>query len=223
MCGHSSRARKVRCDAGQPRCQNCTRRSEDCDYIVRKQRGPDKQPGTRVRTWRRKPAGYIDPQVAQKAKRRKNEQFEHLHRAMPEGVRNTTPMRSVSEDFDSVSPPSTNSLPNDPYPVLFEHHNTSWDLNNTASYTSDIEEPIRALGSLPHTPLYPSSTQTNHVRYGPSRIYNDIPRGPSVIFNKDTWWDNLLQMHCENPSQSAQKILQDVTFLCVKLPFIALS
>jgi hypothetical protein len=52
-----SRARKIRCDSTRPTCHNCTRRSSNCEYdAAPKRRGPDKRPGTRTRTCKKKPS-----------------------------------------------------------------------------------------------------------------------------------------------------------------------
>lgn len=159
---------------------------------------------------RRKPAGYGDLLVEQRTRRKRDENSDELFRTMPKSVRSATGTRTASEGFDSTSS-STSSLPNGPYTMPVEDPNLPWDFNDSMSYNSDIEPPIEALRFPPHT------TQTDHGHFGPSHMFNDIPRGPSVIFNKDTWWDNLLQIYCEDPSQSAQKILQDVTFSYVNL------
>lgn len=48
------------------------------------------------------------------------------------------------------------------------------------------------------------------------QILNDpsyIPRGPSVNFSKQIWWENLLQLYSDDPSLSAVKIYQDISFL----------
>lgn len=40
-----------------------------------------------------------------------------------------------------------------------------------------------------------------------------IPRGPSSSFHKQTWWDGLLSLYSEDPSQSALNIFYDLDFL----------
>ena len=52
----SSRARKIRCDSTRPGCNNCARRNNQCEYdSVPKRRGPDKRPGTRQRSCKKRP------------------------------------------------------------------------------------------------------------------------------------------------------------------------
>ena len=67
-----SRARKIRCDSTRPGCDNCARRSSQCEYdAVPKRRGPDKRPGTRRRSCKKRPIeGEETPAVR---KRRKTE------------------------------------------------------------------------------------------------------------------------------------------------------
>ena len=57
-----SRSRKIRCDSTRPTCNNCTRRSNECEYdLVPKRRGPDKRPGTRQRSCKKRPADGSTP------------------------------------------------------------------------------------------------------------------------------------------------------------------
>lgn len=42
-----------------------------------------------------------------------------------------------------------------------------------------------------------------------------IPRGPSASFHKQTWWDCLLSLYTEDPSQSAVNVYRDLNFLWV--------
>jgi hypothetical protein len=45
--------------------------------------------------------------------------------------------------------------------------------------------------------------------------YTPIPRGPSMEFTKQTWWENLLDCYSSDPQHSSKKILQDLHFLSV--------
>ncbi|KAF6765530.1 hypothetical protein DFP72DRAFT_204488 [Ephemerocybe angulata] len=50
------RSRKIRCDSTRPGCNNCARRNNQCEYdAVPKRRGPDKRPGTRQRSCKKRP------------------------------------------------------------------------------------------------------------------------------------------------------------------------
>ncbi|KAL5524436.1 hypothetical protein ACEPAF_9576 [Sanghuangporus sanghuang] len=51
MACHQCRGRKIRCDAARPACSNCVRRREECRYDEKpRRRGPDKVPGSRMRS-----------------------------------------------------------------------------------------------------------------------------------------------------------------------------
>jgi len=70
------RSRKIRCDGAKPTCHNCGRRSSECKYdAVPKRRGPDKKPGARQRTVKKKDGDSpTDDKVALKKKRRKSDE-----------------------------------------------------------------------------------------------------------------------------------------------------
>lgn len=73
ICCHCSRARKIRCDSTRPTCHNCTRRGNECEYdAVPKRRGPDKRPGTRQRSCKKRPS-EADASGAVAKKKRKTE------------------------------------------------------------------------------------------------------------------------------------------------------
>jgi hypothetical protein len=56
-----SRSRKIRCDSARPTCNNCVRRANVCEYDTQtKRRGPDKKPGTRKRSCKKRPPPLLD-------------------------------------------------------------------------------------------------------------------------------------------------------------------
>ncbi|KAI9508507.1 hypothetical protein F5148DRAFT_890384 [Russula earlei] len=61
------RSRKIRCDSTRPNCQNCIKRGNECVYDkVPKRRGPDKRPGTRKRSCKKRQSDGSDPQPKKK-------------------------------------------------------------------------------------------------------------------------------------------------------------
>ena len=71
------------------------------------------------------------------------------------------------------------------------------------------------LSSLdPSVPIVINST-TSPLFEGFAGQPNPIPRGPSMEFTKQTWWENLLDYYSDDPHHSAKKILQDLHFLSV--------
>jgi len=68
-----SRARKIRCDSTRPVCNNCVRRSNECQYdAAPKRRGPDKRPGTRQRSCKKRPADGSAPPPPPPSKRKRS-------------------------------------------------------------------------------------------------------------------------------------------------------
>jgi Zn(2)-Cys(6) binuclear cluster domain-containing protein len=63
----TSRSRKIRCDSTRPNCQNCVKRGNECVYDkVPKRRGPDKRPGTRKRSCKKRQSDGSEPQPKKK-------------------------------------------------------------------------------------------------------------------------------------------------------------
>ena len=68
--GIYSRSRKIRCDSTRPKCQNCLKRGNDCVYDkVPKRRGPDKRPGTRKRSCKKRQSDGSEPNQPKKQRR----------------------------------------------------------------------------------------------------------------------------------------------------------
>ena len=68
--GVYSRSRKIRCDSTRPKCQNCLKRGNDCVYDkVPKRRGPDKRPGTRKRSCKKRQSDGSEPNQSKKQRR----------------------------------------------------------------------------------------------------------------------------------------------------------
>jgi len=101
---YSSRSRKIRCDSTRPVCHNCTRRSNVCEYdSAPKRRGPDKRPGTRQRSCKKRPA---DGTPAPPPKRRRT--LNHEDSQSP-SLSPSTSITRVRNDFESR--PSSSRYP----------------------------------------------------------------------------------------------------------------
>nr|QWQ79357.1 Zn 2Cys6 transcription factor [Sanghuangporus sanghuang] len=101
------RARKIRCDSTRPSCNNCIRRQNECQYdAVPKRRGPDKRPGTRQRSCKKRPA---DGSMPVKKKQKKN----NGDASVPPSAISSPPVTVKSEDSnrDSDERPSGGVLP----------------------------------------------------------------------------------------------------------------
>jgi hypothetical protein len=249
-----SRLRKVRCDSGRPMCTNCTRRSDPCEYdAAPKRRGPDKEPGTRLRLYKKRPedvptsskrvakftgnessssnsAEQHELQGPQRTPRRKQESglSRKQHRG---GGLLVTPSPSV------IPHPQTGQVPT---PGL-----TDDDLDTTLRLVGfeSLERLLRIAKDedfvtvsetcIPGVNGHYMDWKSNHMSAGHERIskmgiYSPanghiselvaetyIPRGPSSSFHRQTWWDSLLPLYSDDPTQSALKIFQDLSFLWV--------
>ena len=68
--GVNSRSRKIRCDSTRPKCQNCLKRGNECVFDkVPKRRGPDKRPGTRKRSCKKRQSDGSEPNQPKKQRR----------------------------------------------------------------------------------------------------------------------------------------------------------
>lgn len=104
----SSRARKIRCDSTRPVCNNCLRRSNECHYdTVPKRRGPDKRPGTRQRSCKKRPSDGSAPLPPPKRKRPARPDESPTVRIKP-AMEST--YRSPSRHTDDLATPQINSL-----------------------------------------------------------------------------------------------------------------
>ncbi|KAG7091633.1 hypothetical protein E1B28_010654 [Marasmius oreades] len=103
------RSRKIRCDSTRPMCSNCVRRSNACEYdAVPKRRGPDKRPGTRQRSCKKRPAtdSTVSNATQPPAKRKK---IDSLSVTLPsqtpskENMAENEPTRRRSQEFSQAS------------------------------------------------------------------------------------------------------------------------
>lgn len=232
----------------RPICKNCTRRSEPCEYdVVPKRRGPDRQPGSRHRLYRKKPEYATPPKRLGKPTKegtvgqhelqgphrtaRKRVGFRPSATNPPNAIERRSPSTSTS---NGVAPPPQIQHPSPPTcddrdldatlrTVGFESLESLLRLTehefptDTSGIRSTIGLGVRqswtALAPLqtPGTGIY--STATDDHLFEPLNPEAYIPRGPSALFHKQTWWDNLLSLYSEDPSQSVVYVYRDLNFL----------
>jgi len=261
-----SRSRKVRCDSVRPKCGNCTRRATDCDFdVVPKRRGPDRVPGTRHRSCKKRPVAAdiqgnllltqsittgtqelctsdgsdTDPRQSKKrksglvrnatnrplsARTQPPPPEERPEPSMGDTIRGA--LLFVDEDDTVFEPPpavvpwrgqaQARSLISQPNSSHFNIMDEAFDILHTMnSITSDFFNVGRStdLSSLdPSVPIEINCTPPPSFE-GFAGQYIPIPRGPSMEFTKQTWWENLLECYSCDPQHSARKILQDLHFL----------
>ena len=260
-----SRSRKVRCDSVRPICGNCTRRATECEFdAVPKRRGPDRAPGTRHRTCKKRPMPVdfqenpllaqsiptgpqkrgtshgldTDPRQLKKRKsglvgnatnrvldvRAEPSPEERPEPSMGDTIRGA--LLFVDEDdtlfesppmvvpwrgqkqaraFTSQSLPSHFNIADDAFDILHVMNSITPDFFNVGKSTD--------LSSLdPSLPIVINSAPTPFLDGFPEQDI-PIPRGPSMEFTKQTWWESLLECYSNDPQHSSKKILQDLHFL----------
>ena len=261
-----SRSRKVRCDSMRPKCGNCTRRATNCEFdAVPKRRGPDRVPGTRHRSCKKRPTvdsqGNLelarsstgtqkrcnsdgsDTDLRRLKKRKSQPVGSATNRSLnsralqpppesrPEPSMDDTIRGAfiyVDEDdtvFESLPtvvswqgqtqarslppPPSSShfNITDEAFDILHTINNLTPDFFNVGKFTD--------LSSLsPSVPIVINSTPPPFFD-GFAERHTPIPRGPSMEFAKQSWWENLLDNYSNDPHHSAKKILQDLHFLSV--------
>ena len=116
--GINSRSRKIRCDSTRPKCQNCLKRGKDCVFdLVRKRRGPDKRPGMRKRSCKKRQSDGSEPN--QPKKQRRAEPYDEGTSARADCKQNAelslmtipvfVPAHQKARTLESVPPVSTSS------------------------------------------------------------------------------------------------------------------
>ncbi|KIM22982.1 hypothetical protein M408DRAFT_267566 [Serendipita vermifera MAFF 305830] len=223
------RLRKVKCDSARPLCKNCVRREDSCEYdTAPKRRGPDRQPGTRQRLYKKKPEGIISPR-----KRNTRPQVTPLVQHGANGLERTTRERNdrfsplIVNDADtrsSKTPTRPSTSPETPAEYLA--------LNQGAfalDYIPDIVvtdsmgsmEPFsydKFPASLPIASTYGDISSHPILNYQSKTISQEryIPRGPSCMFYKQDWWNSLLRLYSNDASEGALRIYQDLSFVLNK-------
>lgn len=135
----------------------------------------------------------------------------------------------VDEDDTVFEPPpivvsrrgqtQARSLPSQPHSSHFNITHDAFDILHTInSLTPDFFNVGKStdLSSLnPSAPIVINSTSSPFFE-GFAEQFTPIPRGPSMEFAKQSWWENLLDNYSDDPHHSAKKILQDLHFLSVR-------
>ncbi|KAF7331236.1 Zn(2)-C6 fungal-type domain-containing protein [Mycena kentingensis (nom. inval.)] len=179
-----SRGRKIRCDSNRPRCNNCVRRKNECIYdAVPKRRGPDKRPGTRQRSCKKRPSSASTPP--------KEKRDELAPPATDEDAAPTAKRRRVGtpvpcdELLTSPRPPTPAAT--SPSPAGKEKPQQTRRRASNASSSSSTREPERSAASAAPLPLrittdflIPSvSSRSNESTATPPNLFTSpSPRRP---------------------------------------------
>ncbi|KAH9858993.1 hypothetical protein C2E23DRAFT_717806 [Lenzites betulinus] len=191
------RARKIRCDSTRPFCHNCLRRNNECVYdAVPKRRGPDKRPGTRQRSCKKRPPDSDPATGSAKKKRKTNAEGEsgmlsfdfNVKENVTGGARGAQlSSRGAMDDLNA-----THMLPQGSLYI-----NTSIPLRGTST---DV--------IYPKDELAPSFRRSSVIMDYPVSDNSALNYGPT------TWWDELLDQYNPNSrEQSLNDIRSDIEFL----------
>lgn len=189
-----SRARKIRCDSTRPICHNCVRRSNECQYdAVPKRRGPDKRPGTRQRSCKKRPADGSAPPLPPSKRKRTTPRVSDPQEG-PEDRRPLDPPALRTSDLEqdghirlnqpSLSPQGSEFSSSAPSRGLSADTYSTVCLNREYHFTPN---------NLTTLPQHPDRHLVDKVR---------IPATPSVQYNRKEWWDNLVNSYSTNRDQS---------------------
>ncbi|KAG0700822.1 hypothetical protein DFH29DRAFT_602797 [Suillus ampliporus] len=165
------RARKIRCDSTRPICHNCVRRSNECQYdAAPKRRGPDKRPGTRQRSCKKRPTdGSTPPALPPKRKRSavRNDDLDISRepRGLPappalrpdgDRIRLQPSLSPASGDFSSsmqTRAPSDDSYPHQvekyriPSTPSVQYNRKEWWDNLVMSYSATRDQSLKDIAS----------------------------------------------------------------------------
>ncbi|KAF9241857.1 hypothetical protein BU15DRAFT_87078 [Melanogaster broomeanus] len=181
------RARKIRCDSTRPICHNCVRRSNECQYdAVPKRRGPDKRPGTRQRSCKKRPADGSAPPI-------------------PPSKRKRTAGRTLDgqdgiQDRRGVEPPTLRTTGLDGQDSHIRLNQPS-----LSPQGSDFSSSAQSRG------LSADGYSTHSDRRLVEKVRNTSTS--SVQYNGKEWWDNLVDSYSANRDQSLKDIVSDLSTL----------
>ncbi|KIM45747.1 hypothetical protein M413DRAFT_17514 [Hebeloma cylindrosporum] len=200
------RSRKIRCDSTRPVCNNCVRRSNECEYdLVPKRRGPDKRPGTRQRSCKKRPADGSAPPPS-KRKRTTSERPTEQPEVTPSRVK-----ENLQQDQKRPSPGSRHPDRDPHYPYLHPHSgpppsSSPTDLRiptDSTHYKHDVSSAYRRNPSYMYDQgsytksSYPRQLDVNTFQFPDTQQHRKlpIPTSASTEAEQKTWWDKILRVH----------------------------
>ncbi|OCH89059.1 hypothetical protein OBBRIDRAFT_733272 [Obba rivulosa] len=218
------RARKIRCDSTRPVCANCVRRQNTCEYdAAPKRRGPDKRPGTRQRSCKKRPA---DSDTPAKKKRKTGNDLDDatltfndtkVKENLSNGVRKTYVLSQAGVDEAAAM-----HMPRPP-PLLIDTSISPRGIGPDAIYPKDELSPSYRRRSLivEYPDLgYQSKSFARPIDVNIHRHQQAMPEksvimpvSPSVEYSRRSWWDHLLCTYSSTREQSLRDIIDDLTFL----------
>ncbi|KAI0045994.1 hypothetical protein FA95DRAFT_1494741 [Auriscalpium vulgare] len=223
------RARKIRCDSTRPECNNCLRRHNQCVYdLVPKRRGPDKRPGTRQRSCKKRPTDESDPQPR---KRRKTDPAD-------EGGDSLATFKDDGSSLPSVSLHAPLQVKADPDLSVLQALPQSSSaiaevisgyrvldhgfIRQVSPSVAVVHPTIRGRRPSPTFPRHMASLSSTEKDAGgrfdlslrSSEPYSN-PISPPILSvpSIDYWWDNLLNTYSATRGQAYKDIAADLASL----------
>ncbi|KAF9524627.1 hypothetical protein CPB83DRAFT_797695 [Crepidotus variabilis] len=208
------RARKIRCDSTRPVCNNCVRRSNECEYDEKpRRRGPDKRPGTRQRSCKKRPTDGSVPPPSKRKKTSSERPSENRDEVSPHPA-------DLNQDLKHAS--SSRQL--ERYPPDFHYHslhpgssqalNSPTDLraSDSSHFKPDLTGQYRRSSSYMYDQGSYNSPFNSHQldvnTFLPADIQrNAIPLSRSIEAEQKMWWDRILRSH------PLDIIFDEITFL----------
>ncbi|KAJ7025786.1 hypothetical protein C8F04DRAFT_1127074 [Mycena alexandri] len=214
------RGRKIKCDSNRPSCNNCVRRKNECVYdAAPKRRGPDKRPGTRQRSCKKKPADGSSPPTLKRKRKASSSSTTGVDigratKSLPQSDQSPTVMKdsdreqptSPARKRSSISsvysqpraiqpqPSSSTSTPlritTDVYRYPQSTHRSPH--SDTSVYQSFIPSPYVTVKQQPQSPfIQPPSAVSPNVPHGKF----PVPSTPAAESNQRTWWTLFLEQY----------------------------
>ncbi|KAF5365879.1 hypothetical protein D9757_011045 [Collybiopsis confluens] len=195
--------RKIRCDSARPVCTNCHRRKNICEYdTAPKRRGPDKRPGTRRRSCKKRP---VDGSTPPPSKRKKTARESPTKDAVP------PPIKASMSDKSRSSTVTAAKLGQD---VHRDQENVHPNLttDNTAIKNDLGPNYPSSLGYDPthYKAPYPQPVDINLLRTADKMAHLKFPPPLSSIMETEqiNWW-NLNLFSVEDVADNAKYLFSD--------------
>ncbi|TFK16655.1 hypothetical protein FA15DRAFT_741029 [Coprinopsis marcescibilis] len=201
------RARKIRCDSTRPVCNNCVRRNNQCEYdSVPKRRGPDKRPGTRQRSCKKRPA---DGSIPPPAKKKKTSDRQEVQLPQPR-----IKTEVVGDSLQSPTTPRYTERPSNSYQYNHPTHVPLPDLHQSPIMTDQISAD-RSYSNMGygydqgsyHKQSFRALDANSFQSIGGPRSSFDLQKPASLDLSHRAHWDRLAQ------TPNIPTIIQEIRFL----------
>jgi hypothetical protein len=205
------RSRKIRCDSARPVCTNCHRRKNMCEYdVAPKRRGPDKRPGTRRRSCKKRPADGSTPPPP---KRKKTAPSDNRVGAVSSTVdANLVQVNESMSEKKSVLSVARQGPDINTYQVIpTELHISNSDIN-IKNDLAQICPPSTEYDQTPYKLPFSRSLEHNLLRTSTKMVHDKFPPPPSSELEsvqRDWWAKNSINHPIKEIAASAEYLFSD--------------